>query len=74
MFLNKKNHTLIVFLVIIFCLSVTMGLQIVAIPWLVLDFLNLSAQSLGLVQTALLVPFGSFWSRNDSTTGLINLK
>ena len=44
------------YLLAIFLLSVVMGLQIIAVPWLALDYLGLSPVAVGFVQAAVLVP------------------
>ena len=44
------------YLWVIFLLSIVTGLQIIALPWLALDYLGLSPWALGVVQSAVLAP------------------
>ena len=40
----------------LFLLAVTLGIQIVLVPWMVIDYLSLSSSYVGLVQAAILIP------------------
>jgi len=54
---NNSSHTgLGFYLASVFLLSIVIGLQIVSIPWLALDYLSLPPSSIGLVQAAVLMP------------------
>ena len=52
----KRQQALTLYLVVVFLLSIVMGLQIITVPWLALDFLGLSPFAVGLIQAAVLVP------------------
>ncbi len=54
MFSYQPSHLLYFF--IIFCLSVVLGLQIIVVPWLAIDYIQLSAWAVGFIQGAVLIP------------------
>jgi MFS family permease len=53
---NSSVSHLPLYLAVIFFLSIVMGLQIVSIPWLAVDYLALSPRFVGLIQAAVLLP------------------
>jgi MFS family permease len=53
---SSLRYTLPLYFFSIFCLSVVLGIQIVAIPWLAVDYLALSPKAVGFIQAALLLP------------------
>ncbi|MGH1441021.1 MAG: MFS transporter [Cellvibrionaceae bacterium] len=53
---NTLHSGLAFYLTAILLLSIVVGLQIVAIPWLAIDYLSLSPSAVGLVQAAVLLP------------------
>jgi MFS family permease len=55
-----KRNIQIIFLMAIFLLSIIMGLQVIVIPWLALDYFQLSASAIGIVQASVLIPNALF--------------
>jgi len=53
---TSPTSSLIFYLATVFLLSIVVGLQIVTIPWLAVDYLSLPPSSVGLIQAAVLLP------------------
>lgn len=51
-----QTHITRYYLLIVFLLSLAMGIQIIVIPWLATEYLNLSSFYIGIVQSAVLIP------------------